>query len=88
MRNYYEEFLKIKTENSLEIEVSKVPKAPIQTLKRTFGTFDTPLLQANHEIFISKEIISKCSNCGLEMVLIENGRTRFCPLGCQSIKAN
>jgi len=28
----------------------------------------------------------KCSNCDLEMNLIENGETLFCPLGCESRK--
>ncbi len=29
----------------------------------------------------------KCSNCGLPMELIENGKLWFCPFGCESRKA-
>lgn len=30
------------------------------------------------------EVVPQCSNCGLEMNLIENNTLWFCPLGCES----
>lgn len=32
--------------------------------------------------------LPKCSNCDLEMTLIENNTLLFCPLGCESRKAD
>ncbi|MCA1623168.1 MAG: hypothetical protein LC768_03505 [Acidobacteria bacterium] len=36
----------------------------------------------------SNKIIAspKCSNCGLEMNLIEDGTLWFCPFGCESLE--
>ncbi len=33
-------------------------------------------------------IVPICSNCGLQMNLIENGELWFCPLGCESRNVN
>lgn len=88
MRDYYTDFLQTKNSvNTLPSEVSKVSKGQNESHKNPFDTFDTPLTKAKLENFISKEIIFKCSNCGLEMNLIENNSLWFCPIGCQSIKA-
>jgi hypothetical protein len=46
-------------------------------------------LSANNQHLSSakNEDLPKCSNCGLEMNLIENGKTWFCPFGCESRNA-
>lgn len=87
MKNYYAEFLQKKnSENIQESEVSKVSKGQIQTEKQAFDTFDTALSSVNQKNFICKKDAPNCSNCGLEMSLIENGKLWFCPLGCESRK--
>ena len=88
MKDYYADYLQTKNLiNTTVGEVSKVSKAQNDSHKDPFDTFDTSLTKVNPEIFISKEIIFRCSNCGLEMNLIENNSLWFCPIGCQSIKA-
>lgn len=36
---------------------------------------------------VQSDKFPNCSNCGLEMKLIENNTLWFCPLGCESRKA-
>ncbi len=37
---------------------------------------------------IINRLSPKCSKCDLEMALIENGKTWFCSMGCESRKAD
>jgi tRNA G26 N,N-dimethylase Trm1 len=85
MRDYYAEYLQIKNSaNTSDRAVSKVSKGQIKEEKHTSDTFDTALPSEHQKITASEKIIKKCSNCGLEMNLIENDKIWFCPLGCET----
>ena len=46
------------------------------------GKIDISLPVSHQRKFLSNEAAPKCSNCDLEMKLIENKTLWFCPLGC------
>lgn len=88
MKDYYAEFLQRKiSENIPDSEVSKVSKGQNKVEKPTFDTFDTALPDINQKNFFSDKAKPSCSNCDLQMNLIENGKLWFCPLGCESRNA-
>lgn len=66
---------------SFEVTPANKLRITTQTTKKQFDLIRLWKAQ------IIEEISPKCSNCGLAMELINEGKLWFCRLGCESLKA-
>ena len=73
-----------KTEICLEKTLTKADKTSLDLVSSAFVSSEFRHIP---EISPKSKILPNCSNCDLEMNLIENNTLWFCPLGCESRKA-
>ncbi len=74
-----------KTEICLENALTKTDETQFEVVSSVFVSDELAQFPENS---IESENALICSNCGLEMNLIENNTLWFCPLGCESRKIN
>jgi hypothetical protein len=74
-----------KTEICLEKELTKADKTRMEVVSSVFVSGQ---LRDISENLRKNESVPKCSNCNLEMNLIENNTLWFCPLGCDKLSNN
>ncbi len=74
-----------KKEKCLEMALTKTDKTSSVVVSSVFVSGQ---LRHFSEKTKNIEILPKCSNCDLEMNLIENNTLWFCPLGCEKQNVN
>ncbi len=74
-----------KTEICLEKALTKADKTHFDVVSSVFVSGQLRQIPEKTE---NTDDLPKCSNCDLEMNLIENNTLWFCPLGCESRKVD
>lgn len=73
---------------NLEVSTNSIlPKTDETKSDLLLSVFDSVNLVDTSKTFEKKRTLPRCSNCNLEMILIENSALWFCPFGCESRKA-
>jgi hypothetical protein len=73
------------SEVSTNSPLTKADKSPLNLVLSAFVSVN--LADTSENFKKSKTSSPLCSNCNLPLNLIENGTLWFCPLGCESRKA-